>query len=240
MTDTQKLVLQVLDQMGINPEDPELPDFDKYTALDVDLLQDASNLLAADTVWASQILFPFRNEGRAHEGVLALISFMTNKASELQHSFQGDDEKAKLHAGLAELAYDKLPVWARWRKNPDWPEAKFEGEVYCFLTTRFDVEVALQIVEGREPVVIDIKSAVSALVFNAINKKHAETVDLTKPLLIADIASIDDKAREEGRPCYIPIDGWHRIWKAHRDGITELPAVFLTRDETDHIVDSPF
>ena len=115
----------------------------------------------------------------------------------------------------------------------DWPKATFEGEVYQFLTTCFDIDAALEIVKGREPVMVDMTGAYQGLVFNRVDKEHAKTVDLDKPILIADIASTTDTPDQ---PCYMPIDGWHRIWRGHHEGREALPAIVMTSEETDHIM----
>jgi len=241
MPSNYELILRGMKLLDINPEEPKLPNFDQYTALDFDLLRDAANLIGSDPNEAAAALFPCVMEKTALDAMLGILRLIAMRASELEHCFRGDEDKADHFSAEVELAYQNLPACARrWRKHPDWPEATFEGEVYQFVVTTFDIDTALKIIGDREPAMIDIKGIVGALPFNRIDKEHAATVDLTKPLLIADIASTDKEARAKGDPVYMPIDGWHRIYKAHNTGVTELPAVFLTREETDHIMRDPY
>ncbi|MGI5206176.1 hypothetical protein ACQEU6_31970 [Spirillospora sp. CA-108201] len=62
--------------------------------------------------------------------------------------------------------------------------------------------------------------ALSALI--RVDQDHAETVDLSHPLLAVPLPEV-------GTP--IVIDGWHRLHKARQTGVTELPVVFLNADD---------
>jgi hypothetical protein len=64
-----------------------------------------------------------------------------------------------------------------------------------------------------------VESALQLLPFVHVDRDHAAGVDLAEPLLAVPF-----------RPVRSPlvIDGWHRIWRAHRDGVAELPCRLLT------------
>jgi hypothetical protein len=56
-----------------------------------------------------------------------------------------------------------------------------------------------------------------------VNPDHAATTDLSKPIMLAPI--ITHSGEEIGG---IAVDGWHRIYRALTEGVTELPAYILT------------
>jgi hypothetical protein len=56
----------------------------------------------------------------------------------------------------------------------------------------------------------------------AVDVEHAATVDLSKPPLVVRLVS----AKGEGLGTQI-IDGWHRVYKARTQGLTELPMIML-------------
>jgi hypothetical protein len=58
-----------------------------------------------------------------------------------------------------------------------------------------------------------------------VNDAYLDQVDLTRPILIAPIP-------EAGN---LVIDGWHRVHRALRDGLTHLPARLLTEADEQHI-----
>jgi len=95
-------------------------------------------------------------------------------------------------------------------------------QVFVLLGWAWDVALAAR-AATRHPVthanVSDI-GALGALI--RIDPEHAETVDLSRPLLAVPLPDV-------GTP--IVIDGWHRIHKARQTGISELPIVFLNADD---------
>lgn len=50
-------------------------------------------------------------------------------------------------------------------------------------------------------------------------------LDLTRPVLVVS------RPLSDGEPITIPIDGYHRLYKAWHDGIESLPAILLTADQ---------
>lgn len=63
----------------------------------------------------------------------------------------------------------------------------------------------------------------SMLPFMLLDEEHAMTADLSKPLLAAPVP-------DEG--ALMVIDGWHRILRAHREGVEQLPLITLTEEES--------
>ncbi|MFG2091590.1 hypothetical protein [Spirillospora sp. NPDC048824] len=95
-------------------------------------------------------------------------------------------------------------------------------QVFVLLGWAWDVAVAAR-AATRHPVkranVSDI-CALGALI--RIDHDHAETVDLSHPLLAVPLPEVRAP---------IVIDGWHRIHKARQTGVTELPIIFLNADD---------
>ncbi|UBU16614.1 hypothetical protein [Nonomuraea gerenzanensis] len=99
--------------------------------------------------------------------------------------------------------------------------ARRPREVFRFGFYAWNITAALRIVEGREPDRVNVKEAATLLWLIYVNESHAATVDLAQPVLLAPFAGAG----------HIPIDGWHRIWKARREGVETLPALALTPEE---------
>ncbi|GAB3467194.1 hypothetical protein [Actinophytocola sediminis] len=55
-----------------------------------------------------------------------------------------------------------------------------------------------------------------------VSPEYAATTDLSKPIMIAPIILGDENIGG------MAIDGWHRIYRALNEGVTELPAYILT------------
>jgi hypothetical protein len=55
-----------------------------------------------------------------------------------------------------------------------------------------------------------------------VNPERAAIADLSKPIMVAPIILGDENIGP------IAIDGWHRIYRALSEGVTELPAYILT------------
>jgi hypothetical protein len=60
-----------------------------------------------------------------------------------------------------------------------------------------------------------------------VTPEHLDRVDLTRPILI--ISTVPELAGK------LVIDGWHRVHRALRDGLTHLPAWLLTEADEQHI-----
>ncbi|MFF3867077.1 hypothetical protein [Micromonospora sp. NPDC001898] len=61
---------------------------------------------------------------------------------------------------------------------------------------------------------------------NALNRAYAMTTDLTQPLIVAHIDIPD------AQPAPLLIDGTHRLYRAWREHLPQLPAHLLTVAET--------
>lgn len=94
---------------------------------------------------------------------------------------------------------------------------------------RFDLEEARRIVDdGRptSPVAVDRGVPFGIRYY----EEHLPHVDMTDPVLVAFPRFEDGSV-----PGPMIIDGWHRIARAHQEGIETLEAYSLTPDETDQI-----
>ena len=99
-------------------------------------------------------------------------------------------------------------------------------DIFTFGAYRWNITAAEQLLAGR-PVehYAPVKKAAALLFMVYIDEAHAATVDLAKPLIIAPVNNVG----------HIVIDGWHRIYKAHNEGIETLPAHVLTAEEEHQI-----
>lgn len=103
-------------------------------------------------------------------------------------------------------------------------------EFFQFVCRAWDVREAKKLIASKKarPIhtipVADLKGLVGepdklSLAIR-VDWEAAKTADVTIPIILAQDAAC------------IPIDGYHRIARAILDGLTELPAVVLTKAET--------
>lgn len=105
-----------------------------------------------------------------------------------------------------------------------------DREIFRMLAYSWDITAALDLVHGREPnATIKVSDAAPWLPSIVINKAHAATVDLSKPLIVVPIHDPDDP--DEAFAGYVTIDGWHRIYRAVNEAVETLNAHLLTSDE---------
>jgi hypothetical protein len=106
---------------------------------------------------------------------------------------------------------------------------KKEKETFTYLYLKFDIALAKWIIEGtpRELECIEPGPAWSMLVH--IDKEHAMTTDVTKPLIVAQIVL-------DRQVVALLIDGHHRNYKAFKTGVKEVPVHLLTVKETFQIM----
>jgi hypothetical protein len=103
------------------------------------------------------------------------------------------------------------------------------GQTFCMWGYRFCIDRALALLGNRPPnnrlVIADCLEMLRGI---AINEQHAlsSDIDLTKPVIMVWFPAVG---------AGMVIDGWHRIWRAAMEGLTELPCHLLTLEETDHI-----
>ncbi|MFI0724336.1 hypothetical protein [Streptomyces sp. NPDC021224] len=92
-------------------------------------------------------------------------------------------------------------------------------EHFQFLGYRWDVTRAKAIAADLPVGAVDVRPFFASLDVVRIDADHVPHVDLTKPLILVRIAELGGAA--------LLIDGWHRVARARRDGVAELPCVVL-------------
>jgi hypothetical protein len=94
-----------------------------------------------------------------------------------------------------------------------------EREFFQFLSYRWDVTRAKEIADHLPVKIMDPRPWFSWLTAVRIDEDHVTSVDVSRPLIAVRIREADGDA--------MIIDGWHRIARARRDGLEELPVVLL-------------
>ncbi len=94
-----------------------------------------------------------------------------------------------------------------------------DREYFQFLAFRWDVTKARNIAAGLPVHRLKIQGWFGWLGLIRIDDERVRMANLDQPLLMVQI-------RELGGSTLL-VDGWHRLAKAQRDGVTELPAVVL-------------
>lgn len=103
-------------------------------------------------------------------------------------------------------------------------------ERFTFMGWSWDIVKALALVQDREPdALLPVESWYNMSGIMRIDETYAKTTDLDKPVLLVKI-----QHPTEGEFPLI-IDGWHRIWKAHNEGVETLPVIVLTAEEEEAI-----
>lgn len=96
----------------------------------------------------------------------------------------------------------------------------FGGYPFAWNITALEAWIA----EHREEVAystVTISRAETTIDSGNLNEQHIPTVDLAKPLIVVRL-----------RPEYYRlIDGHHRVAKARRNGVAELPAYYLSEEQ---------
>lgn len=95
--------------------------------------------------------------------------------------------------------------------------------VFQFLAYRWDVTAAQQIAAELPVYRFDPQPWFGWLGAIGLNEDHVSTVDLERPLIMV-------RLREVGGGAML-IDGWHRLARAQREGVTGLPVVVLDEDQ---------
>jgi hypothetical protein len=98
-------------------------------------------------------------------------------------------------------------------------------ELFRFLAFAWDVTQAHRRAADYPIHQVDIAVLAGFATLIRVNPAHLDQADLSRPILIAPIP-------EAGN---LVIDGWHRIHRAVRDGLTHLPARVLTAADEQHI-----
>jgi hypothetical protein len=99
-----------------------------------------------------------------------------------------------------------------------------DREVFRFLGWAWDVTKARRLIDDGVGTRVELPVADWARLVGliAVDPDHAATVNLDQPVVLVDIA-------DTGGLMVGPfvIDGWHRIYRAHREGRSHLPAYLL-------------
>jgi hypothetical protein len=98
-------------------------------------------------------------------------------------------------------------------------------EVFRFLAFAWDVTEGHRRAADYPIRQVDVTVLAGFASLIRVNDAYLDRVDLTRPILIAPIP-------EAGN---LVIDGWHRVHRALRDGLTHLPARVLTDADEQHI-----
>ncbi len=109
------------------------------------------------------------------------------------------------------------------------------SERFSYLGMEFDINKAIELVTGREaddtlnPETWEqFLSTVDGSTYKlgiGIDVEHSRTVDLKKPIILAIVTF------PSGTKSPFVLDGWHRIARACREGIKELPLHVLSASE---------
>jgi hypothetical protein len=95
--------------------------------------------------------------------------------------------------------------------------------VFQFLAYRWDVTRAQQIAADLPVGRFDPQSWFRWLGAIRLDEDHIPAADLTRPIIAVKLSGAD------GSPMII--DGWHRLARAQREGVTDLPVVLLNEDQ---------
>jgi hypothetical protein len=91
-------------------------------------------------------------------------------------------------------------------------------EVFSFISRSWDIKQAKQMVANRKPSgTIPVKAATGFFPMLNIDAQHAANVDLKRPVIGVKV---------DGG--VLPIDGWHRLHRAHSEGVESLPMHVLS------------
>lgn len=106
-------------------------------------------------------------------------------------------------------------------------EHNHERESFRFLNRAWDITAARNLIKNGtgQQRTIRVADWARLLELIAVDPARAEAVDLDQPVIIVPMP-------DTGGPMVGPmvIDGWHRIYRAHRDGRERLNAVMLPAD----------
>jgi len=117
-----------------------------------------------------------------------------------------------------------VPSGGRAPETTEGMDIDTEEETFEYGTRRFDIQKAKEIIRSapREIRRVDPAGIPGAGRQGiAVDAKTVAAADTSKPILMA---TVDGES--------FPIDGWHRLTRAQKDGLAEIGAVYLTEAET--------
>ena len=97
-------------------------------------------------------------------------------------------------------------------------------EVFRLLVWTWDISEAHRLAASYPVHQVDIGGLVGFAPLIRVNPAHLDAVDLAVPILIVPVPELGN----------LVIDGWHRIHRALRDGVTVLPARVLSEVDEQH------
>lgn len=97
------------------------------------------------------------------------------------------------------------------------------SEYFQFLSYRWNVTKAQEIARDLPTGKLGVGDWSKHLGIIALDDDHLDSVDLRRPLILVRIADVGGLV--------LLIDGWHRLARAVRDGIDELPFHLLDEDQ---------
>lgn len=103
-------------------------------------------------------------------------------------------------------------------------ELKSEGNFFQLLKAMWDVDHALLISKDAPVIDADVSGMFGMLHLIRIDREYATTkTDLTQPLIFVRLR--DPDTGEDMGPMLI--DGWHRLYRAAKEGVKDLPVRIL-------------
>ncbi|MDI5969874.1 hypothetical protein POF50_011095 [Streptomyces sp. SL13] len=97
------------------------------------------------------------------------------------------------------------------------------NEYFQFLSYRWNVTRAQEIARDLPIGQLGVGDWLKHLAIIALDDGHLDSADLRRPLILVWIADVGGLV--------LLIDGWHRLARAVRDGIAELPFQLLDEDQ---------
>ena len=97
-------------------------------------------------------------------------------------------------------------------------------EVFRLLAWAWDIREAHRLAAGRSVIQVDIGGLVGFASLIHVDTAYLDEVDLSVPILIAPVPELGN----------LIIDGWHRVHRALREGVTVLPARVLSEADEQH------
>ena len=98
-----------------------------------------------------------------------------------------------------------------------------DREVFQFLTYRWNVTKAQQVAATLPVRQFNAEPWFGWLGLIHVDEDHLQDANLDRPILMVKIRELGGSA--------LVIDGWHRLAKAQREGVTELPVIVLDEDQ---------
>jgi hypothetical protein len=96
--------------------------------------------------------------------------------------------------------------------------------MFRLLAWAWDIGEAHRLAGGYPVQQVDIGGLAGFASLIRVDPTHVDEVDLSVPILIAPVPELGN----------LVIDGWHRVQRALRDGITVLPARMLSEADEQH------